>query len=420
MKDEKSTMRKKLRALCMGLLLTLTAGMAIADSDGGSGGGSDGGSDGGSSDSSSSSSSSSDSSSGSASDSGVNPYATEHDFLRHFLPPHLEPKVNEQTGHGTVRALSASEEALFIARGWGAGALAQTANAKQPTEVQRPVADLNPSNFNASQGPSDELMSLPYKRLYTDTNDDIAVVIGNVNYENSGIPNNDPAQRDALAFEAFATKALGVNPNNVIRVSDATQANLLRIFGDSQNPNGQLSDWVRPQQSRVYVYYAGHGAPATTEDSFLVPVDADSARLDLNGYALSTLYRNLSQLQAKQVWLVIESCFSGVAQNGAIVTNASPVFVRNTVVKPPTNVSVFSASLLDQIASWEPDQSHGLFTKYFLHGMSGEADASPFGNGDGTVNHEELNAYLKANLSYWARRYHGRDQVALIQNWSQP
>ncbi|MDX1331058.1 MAG: hypothetical protein R3317_10600, partial [Burkholderiaceae bacterium] len=144
------------------------------------------------------------------------------------------------------------------------------------------------------------------------------------------------------------------------------------------------------------------------------------ARLDLNGYPLSTLYRNLSQLQAKQVWLVLESCFSGVAQSGAIVTNASPVFARQTTIDPPNNVSVFSAAKVDQIASWEPDQSHGLFTKHFLQAMSGEADAPPFGNQDGVIERAELNAYLTENLSYWARRYHGRDQVALIQNWSKP
>ena len=39
---------------------------------------------------------------------------------------------------------------------------------------------------------------------------------------------------------------------------------------------------------------------------------------------------------------------------------------------------------------------------------------------DGVVERAELNAYLTENLSYWARRYHGRDQVALIQNWSKP
>ena len=66
------------------------------------------------------------------------------------------------------------------------------------------------------------------------------------------------------------------------------------------------------------------------------------------------------------------------------------------------------------MASWDQDKSHGLFTKYFLKAMSGEADAKPYGNGDGTVALGELDAYLKDTLTYYARRYYGRDQTAVI------
>ena len=395
------TMTKKHLVQLLLMITLVAASQALYADD-------DGDSDSDSSDSGSSASSSPGSSS--SGESGSNPYASENDFLRFYHPPHLEPKSAEVPV--PLRAISPTEEALFMARGWDASPL--WGAAPQPVAVAGAVSQ--PAPFT----PSNALLDLKYPRLYAKTSDDIAVIIGNVNYQKSGIPNNDPAARDAAAFELFAREGLGVDEKNIIHITDATQANFLRIFGNQQTARGQLSDWVKPNQSRVYVYYAGHGAPASTEDSFLIPVDADSARLDLNGYPLSTLYRNLSQLQAKQVWLVLESCFSGVAQSGAIVTNASPVFARQTTIDPPNNVSVFSAAKVDQIASWEPDQSHGLFTKHFLQAMSGEADAPPFGNQDGVIERAELNAYLTENLSYWARRYHGRDQVALIQNWSKP
>jgi hypothetical protein len=66
------------------------------------------------------------------------------------------------------------------------------------------------------------------------------------------------------------------------------------------------------------------------------------------------------------------------------------------------------------LASWAQDKSHGLFTIYFLKGMSGEADKKPYGNGNNKVGYEELDRYLKDTHTYFARRYYGRDQTAQI------
>ena len=46
--------------------------------------------------------------------------------------------------------------------------------------------------------------------------------------------------------------------------------------------------------------------------------------------------------------------------------------------------------------------------------MSGEADAKPFGNGDRNVGYDELEAYFKDTLTYYARRYYEREQTAQI------
>jgi uncharacterized caspase-like protein len=178
---------------------------------------------------------------------------------------------------------------------------------------------------------------------------------------------------------------------------------------------------VRAGRSRVWVYYAGHGAPGGEESSaYLVPVDADAARIDLNGYPLSTLYKNLRQLPAASVTVVLEACFSGASQAGSVVARASGIYLRPRTPPVPSGVTVIAAGAADQIASWEEDGSHGLFTKYFLKGMSGEADRSPYGNGDGAVDWAELDAYLKDTMTYFARRYYGRDQNAQIVAAARP
>ena len=247
--------------------------------------------------------------------------------------------------------------------------------------------------------------------------DDIAVIIGNADYAWQGkdIPDVVPAYADAESFKRYAMQALGVREGNIIFLRDATSAQIVRVFGNKENHKGQLFDWVKPMRSRVVVYYAGHGAPGDREGSaYMVPSDADAARIDLNGYPLSTLYANLSKLPAESVTVVIEACFSGASQAGSVISNASPVFLKAKAPEVPANITVIAAGGANQMASWEEDKSHGLFTKYFLKGMSGEADKKPYGDGDGRVDYGELDAYLKDTLTYYARRYYGRDQTARI------
>jgi len=247
--------------------------------------------------------------------------------------------------------------------------------------------------------------------------DDVAVIIGNADYSKQGrdIPDVKPAYADAEGARRYARDALGIRDGNIIYLKDATGAQLTRVFGSDKDHRGQLFDWVKAGRSRVFVYYAGHGAPASQGGTaFLVPTDADAARIELNGYSLKTLYDNLNRLPAESVTLVLEACFSGASQAGSVIAKASPVFTRVEAPVVPQKVTLVAAGAADQIASWEQDTSHSLFTKFFLLGQSGEADKSPHGNGDGRVSLDELDRYLKETLTYYARRYYGRDQTAQI------
>lgn len=247
--------------------------------------------------------------------------------------------------------------------------------------------------------------------------DDIAVIIGNADYGAAGkdIPDVVPAHADAAGFKKYATDALGILDGNIIDLSNASQADLISVFGSREQYKGRLYNWVKPGSSNVTVYYSGHGAPAgDTGSAYLIPVNANPATIELNGYPLDILYANLAKLPAKSTTVVLEACFSGAAEGGAVVSNASPVFMKVKSPTVPKNITVISAGGPQQMASWEQDKSHGLFTKYYLLGMSGEADAAPYGNGDGAVGYDELKRYLDGTMTYYARRYYGRDQNAQI------
>jgi TPR repeat protein len=247
--------------------------------------------------------------------------------------------------------------------------------------------------------------------------DDIAVIIGNANYKKQGkdIPDVTPAYADAEGMKRYVKQALGIDEDNIIFLKDASQGELATTFGSATNPKGQLFNYVKAGKSRVFVYYSGHGAPSSEDgSSYIVPTDAQASMIDLNGYSLSTLYKNLSLIPAKSVTVVLEACFSGASQSGSVITKASPIYLKAKETSIPPNITVISAGAANQIASWEQDSSSGLFTKYFLKGMSGEADAAPYGNGDGKVDYDELGAYFKDTLTYYARRYYGREQTPQI------
>ncbi len=245
---------------------------------------------------------------------------------------------------------------------------------------------------------------------------DIAVIIGNADYNQSGkdIPDVVPAHADAEEFKKYVTTSLGIREGNIIDLRDASQADLVTVFGSGVSHEGKLFNWVQPNVSNVVVYYAGHGAPGEESAAYIVPVDADPATLHLNGYPLDQLYANLAAIPAKSVTVVLEACFSGASAGGTVISNASPVFLKAKIPAIPTGLTVISAGRAEQMASWEENKSHGLFTKFYLKGMSGEADAKPYGNGDGRIDHPELEKYLKDTLTYYARRYYGRDQTAVF------
>ena len=269
-----------------------------------------------------------------------------------------------------------------------------------------PIAKLSATAF------SSDPLSITYTRGEERPND-IAVIIGNADYKKQGkdIPDVIPAYADAEGIKRYVTEALGVREGNIIDLRDATGSKFVEVFGSKDDHRGQLFDWVKPGIANVFVYYAGHGAPGSEDGSaLLVPTDANAARIELSGYALSDLYRNLGKIPAHSITVVLEACFSGASQAGSVISKASPVYIKAKTPPVPTNVTVIAAGTPNQLASWEEDESHGLFTKYFLKGMSGEADA----NGDGTVGLEELGRYLKDTLTYYARRYYGRDQTAVI------
>lgn len=238
--------------------------------------------------------------------------------------------------------------------------------------------------------------------------DAVAVVIGNRNYQHSDVPAVEFAHRDAEYVKRYLIKTLGYREANIIYQTDAGKSAFESIFGNAADYKGKLYNYIKPNVSEVFVYYSGHGAPhVESGKSFFVPGDADPQVIHLNGYPVEQLYANLAKLPAKSITVVVDACFSGFSNQGALIKNISPAMlvVENPVMNDE-KMWVFSAAQNSQVSSWYPEMKHGLFTYFFLKGLQGHADQ----NRDRAISTGELSQYLSENVPYMARRLNGRDQ----------
>ena len=64
----------------------------------------------------------------------------------------------------------------------------------------------------------------------------VAVIIGNRSYAHERVPEVAYAHRDAEAFRRFVLEVLGFDPENVIDLRDATQAEMETAFDNERSP----------------------------------------------------------------------------------------------------------------------------------------------------------------------------------------
>lgn len=226
--------------------------------------------------------------------------------------------------------------------------------------------------------------------------DAVAVVIGVERYRQAGLPRVDHASRDARTVHAYLTGAMGFDPRNVALLLDegAGKADLEKYLG------AWLKNRVTPK-SRVFVYYAGHGAPnPATGEGFLVPFDGDPSYTAETAFPLKRLYDSLGELPARSVLVALDSCFSGRGGRSLLAKGARPLV---SVKSPPVssaNTVVMTGTGADQISTSHPSEEHGLMTYFLLKGLHGAADADK----NGKVTTKELFSFLAPEVERTARR----------------
>ena len=185
-----------------------------------------------------------------------------------------------------------------------------------------------------------------------------AVIIGNEKYEDeTDVPY---AECDANVFKDYCQKTLGLQENHIRFISNAGYNDLRRALG-----------WLK-QGLEAYggegcaiFYYAGHGIPDENEKTaYLLPVDGSGSDVE-SAYSLDKLYQTLGSMQAKNILVFLDACFSGAKRDGKMMASARGVAIKTKVQVPQTNTIVFTAAQGGETAYPYKEQQHGMFT-YFL------------------------------------------------------
>ncbi|MBC8013236.1 MAG: caspase family protein [Methyloceanibacter sp.] len=237
--------------------------------------------------------------------------------------------------------------------------------------------------------------------------DAVAVIIGNRSYDK--LPPSGTSYNDADAIYSFLTEHLGYRPDNVIDVRDAKKADLERLFGAEPGLEGDLSRLVQSQpNAKVLVYYSGHGATdGAQSETYLLPVDTEAFRDELGGYKLSTLYANLARLDARSALVLLETEYG--RDHGAYVLPPNLPEMMNTALprSPVPGLTVLAASDRGQRTLVDLTYDIGLFTRYLIEGLAGDADLAPVGNGDGELDSAEIYVFTATLVDLAARKSFG-------------
>ena len=278
-----------------------------------------------------------------------------------------------------------------------------------PAEIKAFKVAMKPAHLKESVDIISEINvdDIPSKVKGYERKEDFAIVIGISDYREKVIPAVKYAKRDAEIMAGYLQNVGGIPKTNIKVLTDegATKSDI----------EAHMEDWLQrrvSERSTVFVYYAGHGAPDTqSREAYILPYEGHPD-FPSKLYPLKKMYESLNKLPARNMVVMLDSCFSGsggrsVAKAGGrdlvIVSIEDPILARGKIM-------VLAAATGTQISSDYDKAQHGLFTYYLLKGMSGEADRDT----NGTIEIGEMYDYVRKNVSDTASIELNRDQTPVL------
>jgi hypothetical protein len=247
---------------------------------------------------------------------------------------------------------------------------------------------------------------IPLKVRDYEKKENIAIVVGISKYREKMIPEVKYAVRDAEVVAKYLENVGGIPRSNIKVLTDdkATKSDL----------EANISDWLPRRvtaNSTVFVYYAGHGAPGPQgREAFIVPYEGHPD-YPSQLYPLQQMYDALNKLPAREIVVMLDSCFSGAKGRSITGEGTRPVSISiENPILAGGKIMVIAASSGAQMSSDYDKVKHGLFTYYLLRGLRGEATKDK----EGTVELGGLYEFVRKNVSETASLEMNRDQTPVL------
>ena len=268
--------------------------------------------------------------------------------------------------------------------------------AMRPVEVKEIVEIISEVNVD----------DIPKKIKGFENKDNVALIIGISDYREKLIPTVKYAARDAEIMAKYLEKLGGIPRSNIKLLTDDTAT--------KSDIEAYSEDWLPRrvnQDSTVFIYYAGHGTPDPQgKEAYIVPYEGHPD-FPSKLYPLKRLYESLNKLPARDVIVMLDSCFSGAKGRSITREGARPITISiENPVLSGGKITVVAGSTGNQISSDYDKVQHGLFTYYLLRGIRGEADT----NRNDVVELGELYRYVRTNVSEKASLELNRDQTPVL------
>ena len=213
----------------------------------------------------------------------------------------------------------------------------------------------------------------------------VAVLIGQNRFPaSSQLTDLAFAEADMTAIGDLLTATPGQPYDEVIRIPSGSSHD---AFVQLEEAASQLR-----HDDTFMVYYSGHGVRDRRRRLYLAFENTNEERLSSTAIKVGNILDLLQSHNARRRVLVLDCCYAGAVgaefdRSGLSEQVANEVQGAGTVV--------ITSATKTEIAREDPELGQGIFTRHFIDGLAGAADA----DGDGTITSEELFQYVHEKVS---------------------
>lgn len=208
-----------------------------------------------------------------------------------------------------------------------------------------------------------ELDQLLKKRTGVADAKKFALVIGIKDYVHHTDVNY--ADNSAKSFALAARNLLGIPGENIFILEnrDATS-------GQIKTKLAYMKELAEEGDS-IYLFFAGHGVPGTDGKTYLLPSDMSADAIHLEPQLeLNRIYETLDKSSAEQVFVFVDSCFSGKNDEGGLLyKGVAPVFKKSTKQYSSNKLFVMTAGGPTDFANQYESQHQRMFSYFLIKGL---------------------------------------------------